>query len=321
MRSVCASLFALAAVGLVAQLRADDPATRKVLGSEQNTKKIAIVGPGGAVEWEYALPKRFAVHDISILPNGNILTHLNNTQVVEINPKKEIVWEYVAKPKEGSTLPVEVHAIQRLDDGKTLIAESGNARLVEVDKDGKITKTVPLGVIKPSSHRDTRMARKLPNGNYLVCHEGMGMVREYDGDGKTVWEYKLDLNGKPRSNGTNGHDGHGIEVFGAARLANGNTLIGGGNNNRVIEVNKEGKVVWSVEQDELPGVHLCWVTVPRVLPNGNIIIGNAHAGPNNPQLIEVTRDKKVVWTFKNFKTFGDNFVAFEVLGADGKPIR
>ncbi|MGV3723509.1 MAG: hypothetical protein ACO1SX_21650 [Actinomycetota bacterium] len=30
------------------------------------------------------------------------------------------------------------------------------------------------------------------------------------------------------------------------------------------------------------------------------VFGNSHAGPDNPQLIEVTRDKKVVGTLKSF---------------------
>ena len=49
------------------------------------------------------------------------------------------------------------------------------------------------------------------------------------------------------------------------------------------------------------------------LPNGNVIFGNSHAGPDNPQLIEVTRDKKVVWTFKNWDAFGNTLVAAKVV--------
>ncbi|MGC4004234.1 MAG: hypothetical protein QM811_14385 [Pirellulales bacterium] len=97
------------------------------------------------------------------------------------------------------------------------------------------------------------------------------------------------------------------------RLKNGNTLIGGGNNNRVLEVDPQGKIVWSVDQKELPGVTLAWVTMVQALPNGNVIIGNCHAGPENPQLIEVTRDKQVVWTFKDFKIFGNSLAVAEVL--------
>ena len=37
----------------------------------------------------------------------------------------------------------------------------------------------------------------------------------------------------------------------------------------------------------------------------NIVLGNCHAGPDNPQVIEVTRDKKVVWTFKDMTNFGN----------------
>ena len=82
-----------------------------------------------------------------------------------------------------------------------MVAESGNARIVEVDQDGKIVYELPLTVDKPNPHRDTRMARKLDNGNYLVCHEGDGKVREYDPTGKVVWTYTLDLGGRPRSPG------------------------------------------------------------------------------------------------------------------------
>ena len=295
-----------------------DPVTHRVLGSDRTTGKMAIVAADGTVEWEFT--NKHDVHDLHLLPNGNYLTHIRHTTVAEISPKKEIVWQYESKPKAGYSGRVEVHAFQRLADGNTMIAEGGNSRIIEVDPKGKIVKEVALSLPKSDAHRDTRMVRKLASGNYLVCHEGIGTVREYDASGKTVWEYTLDLAGRPRSPG-HGVEGHGTEVFGAVRLTNGNTLIAGGNNNRVIEVNSAGKVVWSVDQKELPGITLAWVTTLQVLPNGNVIIGNCHAGPTNPQLIEVTREKKVVWTFKDFKTFGDSLAAALVLDIKGDVIR
>ena len=45
------------------------------------------------------------------------------------------------------------------------------------------------------------------------------------------------------------------------------------------------------------------------------------SGPENPQLLEVTRDKKVVWQFNDFTHFGNNLVAAQVLGIKGKVIR
>jgi hypothetical protein len=304
------SLLAAVALSFALPVHAADPPQYRVLAQDKG--HAAIVRPDGSVEWEYAC--KHDAHDIHLLPTGNLLLHTGPTAVTELTPKKEVVWQYVAKPKPGYTGRVEVHSFQRLADGNTMVAESGNRRIVEVDRDGKVVKEVPLTVKHPDPHRDTRMVRKLASGNYLVCHEGDGCVREYDPAGKVVWEYRLDLAGRPRSPG-HGPEGHGTEVFGALRLANGNTVIAGGNNNRVVEVNQDGKVVWSIDQKELPGITLAWVTTLHALPNGNLIVGNCHAGPDNPQLFEVTRDKKVVWTFKDFKTFGNGLAAAQVLGA------
>ncbi len=304
-----ALLFALFASPLVAA----EPVTHRVLAADASTGNLAIIDAAGKVEWEFK--NRHDVHDLQLLPNGNVLTHTSSTTIVEVTPDKKIAWTYEAKPKPG-VKRIEVHAFQRLPDGRTMVAESGNCRIIEVDAAGKIVFEMPLDLPKPDAHRDTRMVRKLASGNYLVCHESIGTVREYDPAGKTVWQYKLDLNKRPRSGG-HGVEGHGTEVYGAIRLPNGNTLIAGGNANRVIEVTPKGEIAWSVEQTELPGITLAWVTTLQLLPNGNVVIGNCHAGPKNPQLIEVTREKKVVWTFRDFKTFGDSLASAVVLDVPG----
>jgi PQQ-like domain len=315
-------IAALSVLGLVlAVLPAEEkqdntPKTYRVLAADRG--RVAIVNARGEVEWEVA--NRAEVHDIVLLPNGNLLFTTNPSTLVEMTPEKKIVWQHVSKPREGYKGNVEIHAFQRLADGLTMVAESGNRRLIEVDGDDKIVNEIPLTVEKPNSHRDTRLARKLDNGNYLVCHEGDGKVREYDPTGKVVWTYALDLGGRPRSDG-HGPEGHGTEVFGAIRLPSGNTMIAAGNGNRVIEVTPEGKIVWSIGHDELPGIRLAWVTTLQLLPSGNLIVGNCHAGPDNPQLFEVTRDKKVVWTFKDFKTFGNGLAASQVLDVKGKVVR
>lgn len=294
----------------MSQTSSSDTSHYRVLGWDKN--HIAIVNAKGDVEWEYP-SEASSMHDIQLLPNGNILFH-NGTAVREVTREKKIVWEYVSKPKEGYTGRVTVHSFERVPNGLTMIAESGNQRLIEVNKDGKIEHEIPLTVDKPSAASDTRLVRSVPGGGYLVAHEADGKVREYDRQGKVVWQYALDLNGIPASPGLTGH---GVNVFSAKRLANGNTLIGGGNNNRVIEVNPSGKIVWSVESKDLPGIILAWITTIDPLPNGDLIFGNSHAGPDNPQLIEVTRDKKVVWTFKNLDEFGNTLVATKVI-RDGK---
>ena len=208
-----------------------------------------------------------------------------------MTPDNKIVWKYDAARQNGNEGKlVEVHAFQRLPNGHTMIVESGPARIIEVDAEGKIHKQIALKIDAANPHTDTRLARKLDNGNYLVAHEGDNkVVREYDGDGKIVWEYKT-----------------GTKVYSAIRLKNGNTLIGMGDGHRVIEVDKAGKTVWSVEEKELPGITLAWVTMVERLSNGNTLIVNCHAGESNPQIVEVDSEKKVVWTFKDFRRFGNS---------------
>ena len=313
---LCLGTLSLSALALHKPARPKAPVTHRVLAQDKN--HLAILGTDGSVEWE--APCRFTSHDVTVLPNGDILAHTGPATIVEMTPAKQIVWTHTSLPKSPYAGAVEIHGFQRLSNGLTMIAETGNRRIIEVDKNDNVVHETPLTVEHPNSHRDTRMARKLDNGHYLVCHEGDGVVREYAPDGTVVWKYALDLNGRPE---TPNHDGHGTNVFGAIRLKNGNTLIAGGNNNRVLEVNQSGEIVWSVDYNELPGIRLYWVTSLEMLPNNHLVFGNTHAGPDNPQLIEVTHDKekRVVWTMKDMTNFGNDTCAAQILDVKGKVIR
>ncbi len=296
----------LAALGaglvLLTQLQAESTAPgRRILAGDDSTRRLAIIAPDGKVEWEIPVT---AIHDAAVLPNGNVLLQQGWTKVQEVKPDRQVVWEYDAG-KANPGKPVEVHAFQRLPDGVTMIAESGPARIIEVDRNGKVRREVKLQVDHPNAHADTRLVRKIANGNYLVAHEADGRVREYDAKGKIVWQYDVPLFGKAPKGG-HGPEAFGNSVFSASRLANGNTLIGTGNGHSVLEVDRAGKIVWKIEQNDLPGITLAWVTRVERLPNGNTLIGNCHAGPENPQLIEVTSDRKVVWSWKDFTHFGNS---------------
>ncbi len=76
-----------------------------------------------------------------------------------------------------------------------------------------------------------------------------------------------------------------------------------------------------MDHDELPGIKLAWVTSLQVRPNGNVVFGNTHAGPENPQIIEVDRAKKVVWTFKDFQAFGNDLCASQLINVEPGVIR
>jgi hypothetical protein len=277
-----------------------------------NTGKVAIVAPDGTVEREF---KTGGTHDVSYLPNGNILYQANWTKTAEVDPSGKVVWEYDSATSNGNTgKPLEVHAIQRLENGSTMISESGVCRIIEVDKDGKLQKEVKLTVNTPSKHSDTRLARKTAAGTYLVAHEKDGKVREYNAEGKVIWEYAVPLFDKPTKGG-HGPEAFGNQLYSVSRLANGNTLIGTGNGHSVLEVNPKGEIVWKIEQNDLPGITLAWVTRVERLPNGNTRFGNCHAGPGMPLSIEVDSAKRVVWTYSDFERMGNSTVAVEVIPA------
>ena len=272
----------------------------------QGNERLAIVASEGRVEWEMPWG---AIHDIHVLENGNIMVQRGPAAVVEIDPPtRQVVWAYDSATSNGNqNKPIEVHSFQPLPDGRVLIAESGAGRLIEIDREGRLAKAVKLKIDKPHVHHDTRLVRKLENGNYLVCHEADGAVREYDGqNGKVVWEYPVPLFGRERRDG-HGPEGFGNQVFAALRLENGNTLITTGNGHSVLEVTPEKQVVWRLEQHDLPGIVLAWVTTLQVLRSGNYVIGNCHAGPGNPLVVEIEpKTKKVVWKLERFDDFGNS---------------
>lgn len=287
----------------------------------QGNGKLAIVEADGKIGWDM---KWGGIHDIHLLANGNILTRKDRTVVVEIDRKsKKVVWTYDSASSNGNKgKRIEIHAFEALPNGHIMIAESGAARIIEVDRDGKLHKEIPLVVDSPNAHSDTRLVRRTSTNTYLVAHENDGKVREYDREtGKVVWEYSVPMFGKKNAGG-HGPDAFGNRLFCALRLTNGNTLIATGNGHSVIEVDKGKKLVWQLHQEDLPGIRFAWVTTLEVLPSGNLVIGNCHAGPGQPLLVEIEKaTKKVVWTLDRFKDFGNSVSNSVLLDMVGKSIR
>ena len=149
------------------------------------------------------------LHDLHVLPNGHVLFQTDWTTVVELDPGSgEEVFRFDAKQLVSDSVQrVEVHAFQRLENDRTMIAVSGAAKLIEVDREGEIVHEIGLNVPKPHPHTDTRLVRKLPSGTYLVCHESQGRVDEYDASGDVVWSFEVPLFDRETAKG------HGLDAF------------------------------------------------------------------------------------------------------------
>lgn len=271
-----------------------------------NANKAVIVGEDGQVKWQVDLP----ASDGWVLPNGNVLLALYGTEgfpnggVVEVDrDTKALVFQYRGQQKETS-------AVQLLKNGRFLIAELGpEPRAIEVNRRGKIVRETPLACQTQNAHMQTRMLRALPNGNYLVPHLFDFVVNEYEpGTGKVVSEIHTDDRGREKRDWP----------FTAIRLANGHTVIGCTNGNRVIEVNESGEIVWKVDNEDLGEALIDDACGVQRLPNGNTVIASYHAQGDAVKLIEVTREKKVVWRFNGLK---HGFHHFQILTTNGRILR
>ena len=275
-------------------------AERLVLVSASYGKNIlAITDSSGKVLWSHktAGPQRGHAghHDVHLLENGNILYHDSWTKLTEVTLGKKVVWTYDSGKMNGNAgKRVDVHAFARLKNGNTSIVESGVGRIIEVNKKGDIIHQFPM---KKDGRQNTRWARFTSKGNYLVTSENPGIVTEYNRKGEIVWDYLV----KTR-------------CYGAIRLKNGNTLIATGSGKSVIEVTPDKKVVWEIKE-KVPDtqIQLGWMTALQELQNGNFIIGNCHAGENNPQIFEINRKNQVSWEFDEWDLVGDGLAVWQVL--------
>lgn len=287
----------------------------------QGNGKLAILAADGSTQWE--VPWN-GIHDIHVLPTGNIMVQQGGAKIVEIDRQsKQVVWAYDSSTQNGNEgKKIEVHAFQPLENGNVMIAETTAMRIIEVDRSGKLLKSIAMQVDNPDPHTDTRLVRKLASGNYLACHEGDGVIREYAGDtGDIVWEFAVPMFGREAAPG-HGPEAFGNKAFSAVRLPSGNTLISTGNGHSVIEVTHDKEIVWQIQQNDLPGIVLAWVTTLEVLENGNYAIGNCHAGPGSPLLIEInSKTKEVVWKLDRFDDFGNSVSNTQILPTSAGVLR
>lgn len=259
-----------------------------------------IIDEEGKEAWDAGRP---AARDGYVLPDGNILIAWSD-MVREFTRDKKVVFEY-RKSAENS----EIGTAQRLADGRTLVTELGkNPRLLEVDSDGKVVLQFPLHPETDNAHMQTRMARKLASGNYLVPHLLAFKVKEYTPEGKVVREIKTDL---PELGGRGAENW----PFTAIRLADGKTLVNLTHGNKTVEFDAEGKVVWKVSNDDFSDKPFADPCGGQRLPNGHTVI--ASYGSQRPiKIFEVTPEKKIVWRYEGKHRAHE----IQILTTNGKPI-
>lgn len=295
--------FLAAAALLTSTVRAADSAASTIKHSFLATGgETRIVDGDGKTVWRYPGSTR----DGYVLPSGNILLAVSKGKdfpgggVVEITRENKVVFSFKGTQS-------EVNTAQLLDNGNIMLTEAGaKPRILEINREGKIVVEVALQCQNTNHHMESRMARKLANGNYLVPQLFDKVVREYTPKGEIVWEFKTP--NEPKDSWP----------FTAIRLPNGNTLVNCTHGNLVVEVDPAGKIVWQLSNADLPSKLLNDPCGAQRLPNGNTVICSYAIGAGRTKLLEVTPDKKVVWTFTEEK--GPGIHEVQILDTNGKPI-
>jgi len=178
-------------------------------------------------------------------------------------------------------------SIERLPNGNTLIADGGDgagfgSEVIEVDPVGNI-------VWQFDDHgkfRFTHSARRMSNGNTLITDTTNNRLLEVTPD-KKIMMNSDDFGGGTGRLSDGSHFHYPNEAF---ELADGTFLVTDRNNDRCLQVNQEGQVLWSYGEGVLHHPHHA-----NPLPNRNILVADSDGN----RIIEVNRNKDIVWSYGN----------------------
>jgi HEAT repeat protein len=226
--------------------------TLLVLVNNNSVGRVVELGRDGKPRWQID-NLQYPVDAWMLGHNRVLVGEWNGRRVSERDLKGNILWE-------KNNLPGQVTNCQRLANGNTFIAT--DTGVLEVDRGGKVV----------FSHNVSLIAGYKSGNGVITCLTNDGRCLRLDASGKEIKSF-------PSGRGPSWTSG--IDV-----LPNGNVLVSQTDQNRVAELNAEGKTVW---QANAPGI-----TTATRLPNGHTLV----ASHNMSSVTELDRSGKVVWEHK-----------------------
>ncbi len=206
---------------------------------------------------------------IQLLPNDNILVADEFHHVaLEFRRDGSIAWEFGERGNPGgqSGRLSNPKAVRQTEDGRRLIADTRNHRVLCLDtEDG-------IGLVAPSDAAlcSPSFASATAEGHHLICDAGNGRVVELDRDGGVAWQCGRQIGRRrwfsfPRS----------VEL-----TATGAYLVADTANNRIVEVT-DGQMRICAFNDH---VRLFWPRCVRKSPSGSYLVADGR----NSRIIEVS---------------------------------
>ena len=255
------------------RLKGRPPETLLVCGGGS----VWILSPDGRVEWRKDgcgnIHRAVKLGDKVYWSNGNVWATDVKTSKTEL---------FYSPCKHDGTYGFDI-----TKDGTIVISENGTDFVTELKLDTKEVVAKFKGDPRrmdgttPSRHHHYRMISKTKTGTYLLCCSGANVVREYDATGRLLWVQPTPA-----------------LAFEALRRANGNTLVS--HLGAITEYTPDHKVVWSFSCADAPELKLANLCGIRERANGNLVVGTYANGVEDGSRttgFEVTRDKKIVWSY------------------------
>jgi len=270
--------------------------------------KVIEVDSSGNLIWEYGCTGTqcycakdncfYGFDSATRLLNGNTLIVDNvHNKILEVDIDGNTIWRY-GDGKVGSYFNQMNHpkTAFRLPNGNTLVADSENNRIVEIE-DRKSTvweygcdnkfldcsaNTIAENLKNPSSATMTKY------GMVLIADTDNNRVIEVDKNNEIQWGFgctAYDL-----ANKCSASDYNLLKPAFALRLEN-STLITDSGNNRVIEINSAGEIIW--KYGSIIGNGFNQLNLPKSaiqLKNGNVLIADS----GNNRVIEVDKKSKEI---------------------------
>lgn len=262
---------------------------QKLLLAGSGWNKLVIIDKQSKqIEWAYPLDASWECNSATATPDGNILFAYRKGARV-ISRDKKTLWDIPAP--DGC----EMQTVRVLPDGNYLLAWCGHpAKIMEVNPKGEILSETEYETGIDNPHAQFRQVNKNKVGNYLMPLFETSEVREITPEGKLAGTTKLE--GTP---------------FSTVLLNNGNYMVACGDGHSLMEVDFDnGKIVRKIGVNDIEGVSLFFVAQLLPVSNGNLYICNWQGhdpnakATNNPQLMEIDKHNKVVWSLNDNDTFG-----------------
>ena len=252
---------------------------------EAMEEKMFIVRDG-KIAWTYTHDGKGEISDAILEANGKIL-FAHQFGIAEVNLDKQVIWQHAAPPH------TEIHTAGNYSSNSVWFVQNGNpAKFIIINKSTGQTETeFVLPVRDPKgTHGQFRNASLTAVGTLLVAHMDLGKVAEYDLTGKLLWA--LPVPG----------------IWSARQLPGGNILVVS-NQKFIRELNRQGDIIWEWTPKDTPEYKISNLQRAWRLPNGNTLLNNWFNQWNGKlvlataevQAMEITPEKKVVWTLRSWE--------------------